>query len=40
MIKSFVIPKFVYGCSVLPTPKELIKELNKLLLKFLWRGTD
>ena len=40
MIKSFLIPKFVYACSVLPTPKELIKPLNKLLFKFLWKGTD
>ena len=40
IIKSFLIPKFVYVCSVLPTPKELVKELNKLLFKFLWKGTD
>ena len=40
IIKSFLIPKFVYACSVLPTPRELIKELNKLLFKFLWKGTD
>ena len=40
IIKSFLIPKFVYACSVLPTPKELIKQLNKLLFKFLWKGTD
>ena len=40
IIKSFLIPKFVYACSVLPTPIELMKELNKLLFKFLWKGTD
>ena len=40
IIKSFLIPKFVYVCSVLPTPKELIQELNKVLFKFLWKGTD
>ena len=40
IIKSFLIPKFVYVCSVLPTPKELVKELNQLLFKFLWNGTD
>ena len=39
IIKSFLIPKFVYVCSVLPTPKELVKELNQLLFKFLWNGT-
>jgi len=40
IIKSFLIPKFVYVCSVLSTPKELVKELNQLLFKFLWNGTD
>ncbi|KAL9954593.1 hypothetical protein ACROYT_G042155 [Oculina patagonica] len=40
IIKSFLIPKFVYVCSVLPTPKELVKELNQLLFKFLWNGAD
>ena len=38
--KPFLIPKFVYVCSVLPTPKKLIQELNKELFKFLWKGTD
>ena len=40
IIKSFLIPKFVYVCSVLPTPNKLIQELNKILFKFLWKGTD
>ena len=26
--------------SLLPTPKELVKDLNRLLFKFLWKGTD
>ena len=40
IIKSFLIPKFVCVCSVLPTPKELVKQLNQLLFKFLWNSTD
>ena len=40
IIKCFLIPKFVYVCSVLPTPKKLIQELNKVLFKFLWKGRD
>jgi len=36
----FLIPKFVYVCSVLPTPKVLVKEFNQLLFNFLWNGTD
>ena len=35
-----LILKFVYVSSLLPTPKELVKDLNRLLLKFLWKGTD
>ena len=40
IIKSLIIPKFVYVSSVLPTPKEVIKQLNQLLFKFLWKGVD
>ena len=40
IIKSFLISKFVYVCSVLPTPKEVVTELNRLLFKFLWNGVD
>ena len=32
--------KFDYVCSVLPTPKKLRQELDKVLFKFLWKGTD
>ena len=40
IIKSLIIPKLVYVSSLLPTPKEVIKELNQLLFKFLWNGVD
>ena len=40
VIKSLLIPKFVYVSSLLPTPKELVKELNRLLFQFLWKGKD
>ena len=40
LIKSFLIPKFVYVCSLLPTPKEIVNKPNQLLFKFLWKGTD
>ena len=39
-IKSFLIPKYIYVCSILPTPNQLLKELNKILFKFLWKGVD
>ena len=40
IIKSLIIPKFVYVNSLLPTPKEVIKQLNQLLFKFRWKGVD
>jgi len=40
IIKSFLIPKFVYICSLLPTPKEIVNKLNQLLFKLLRKGTD
>jgi len=40
IIKSLVIPKFVYLASLMSTPNNVIVELNRLLYKFLWNGTD
>jgi len=40
IIKSFLIPKYIYICSILPAPRELLKKLNKILFKFLWKGVD
>ena len=40
VIKSLIIPKFVYSLSLLPAPKEIVQELNRILFKFLWKGTD
>ena len=39
-VKLFLIPKFPFACLVLPTPRELIKELNNLLFKFFSKDTD
>ena len=40
IIKSLIIPKFVYISSLLPVPKEIVKELNQMIFRFLWKGTD
>ena len=39
LVKSLIIPKFVYILSLLPAPKKIFQELNQILLKFLWKGT-
>ena len=40
IIKSLIIPKFVYFSLLLPVPKEIVKELNQMIFRFLWKGTD
>ena len=44
IIKSLIIPKFVYISSLLSVSKEIVKEivkeLNQMIFKFLWKGTD
>ena len=40
IIKSLLIPKFVYILPLLPAPKGIVQELNRMLFKFLWKGTD
>ena len=40
IIKALIIPKIIYVFSLLPTPIEVIKALNQLLFKFLWKGVD
>jgi len=40
ILKSLIVPKFVYVLLLLTTPKGVIQELNRLILKFLWKGVD
>ena len=40
VIKSLIIPKFVYIAPLLLTPKDAIRELNQVLFQFLWKGVD
>ena len=40
IIKSLLLPKIVYTSSLLPTPENIIKELNHLIYNFLWRGKE
>ena len=40
VIKSLIIPKFVYVASLLTIPEWVVQELNRLIFKFLWKGVD
>ena len=38
--KSLLIPKLIYISSLMPTPGHIIKKVNQIIYKFLWKGTD
>jgi len=40
IIKSFLIPKLLYVSSILETPRQIIKEMERMIYKFLWKGPD
>ena len=40
IIKSFLIPKLLYVSSIMETPPEVIKQVEKMVFKFLWKGPD
>ena len=40
IVKTFAIPQFMFRASVIPTSKELIKEVNSILYSFIWNGKD
>ena len=40
IIKSFLIPKLLYVSSIIETPPKIIKQMEKMIYKFLWKGPD
>ena len=40
IIKTFAIPKFMYKTSLISVSEDLIKDVNKLLYGFIWKGND
>ena len=40
IVKSFAIPKIMSRASLIPVSSELIKEVNKELYSFIWKGKD
>ncbi len=40
IIKSLLLPKITHPATVLEIPDEVIKNLNKMLYRFLWGATD
>ena len=40
IIKSFLLPKVLYGLSIFPSPLEFIKAFQTIIYNFLWKGPD
>ena len=40
IVKTFVIPIFMYRASLICVQKDTVIEVNKLLIKFIWTGKD
>ena len=40
IVKSFLIPKLLYVSTILETPQEIIKQMERMVYKFLWKGPD
>ena len=38
IINTILLSKLCYVCSVFPLPKDLLSEINKIILKFLWNN--
>ena len=41
IVRSFLIPKLLYVSTILETrPQVIIKQMERMLYKFLWKGPD
>ena len=40
IVKTFIILVFLYTASMICSDQEFVKELNKIIFGFIWRGKD
>ena len=40
IVKTFIIPKFLSKAALISVLNDLIKEINKLIYGFIWKGND
>ena len=40
IVKTFVIPIFMYRAGLVSVNKDVIKEANKIIFQFIWKGKD
>ena len=40
IIKTFLIPKMLYVSSIIETPYDILRRMERMIYKFLWKGPD
>ena len=40
IVKTFIIPIFLYRASMICLDKEFVNEVNKIIFNFIWKGKD
>ena len=40
IINSLLLSKLIYIAGMFPVPQEVVKEANRIIFKFLWKGQD
>ena len=40
IIKTFLIPKLLYVSSIIETPYDILRRMERMIYKFLWKGPD
>lgn len=40
IVKTFIIPIFLYRASMICSDQEFVKEVNKIIFDFIWKGKD
>ena len=40
IVKTFIIPIFLYRVSLIPMGKDFVKQANKIIFDFIWKGKD
>ena len=40
IIKTFITPIFLYRASLIPLGKGFVKQANKIIFDFIWKGKD
>ena len=40
IVKTFIIPIFLYRASLISVNKDFVKDVNKIIFDFIWKGKD